>query len=185
MSAVSQHRRWVSVLGYGFPERSPSISSPGPQQDWASLRLECQSGGKGRKKRRKTKKSSAVGRWDVGRAGTFGNWSLGGLRKVWLLGPQLHLASSSARWTLFCVWIPWLQQGYTALTGSQTVALRLILVYTFNLQLQKSLLSFCLNLLRPHPMICAFKLALLTAKVLKLSLGVSESRICLFCLLRS
>lgn len=33
---------------------------------------------------------------------------------------------------------------------------------------------------RPHPMICAFKLALLIAKVLKLSLGVSESGICLF-----
>lgn len=69
---------------------------------------------------------------------------LRGLRKVWLLGLQLHLASGSVRWTLLSMWIL-NQQGYAALTGSQTVALWLILVYTFNMQLQKSLLSFCLN----------------------------------------
>lgn len=67
--------------------------------------------------------------------------------------------------------IPWLQQGHTALIDSQTAALWLSLIYTFNLQLQKSLLLFCLNLLRPRPIICAFKSALPIAKVLKLSLG--------------
>lgn len=55
MSAVSQHRGWISVLGSSFPERPPSISSPRSQQDRASSCLECQvgkgerRGGRGRK----------------------------------------------------------------------------------------------------------------------------------------
>lgn len=94
-----------------------------------------------------------------------------GQRKVWLLGLQLLRASGSTCWTLFSMRTQRLQQSHTALIDSQTVALWLVLVYAFNFQLQKSLLSFCLNLLRPRPVICAFKLALLISKVLKLSLG--------------
>lgn len=131
-------------------------------------------GGEGRRKR---KKSSAVGSWDVERAETFGTWVLrppssrgwGGF-VCWGCSWIQHQAAH-VRWTLFSAWIPWLQQGHTALIDSQTAALWLSLIYTFNLQLQKSLLLFCLSLLRPRPIICAFKSALLIAKVLKLSLG--------------